>query len=89
MTIFFSNILTHLLIMNDISEILRCLLDQYSQLDDVDNEFQRMISEDDELKKEYDNWCEANGYNPKTGYQDYLDELLESQDSIWENIGDE
>lgn len=75
--------------MNDISEILRSLLDQYSEIGDIDYEFKKMISEDVALKNDYKHWCEGNGYKPKTGYLDYLDELLEQQDSIWDNIGEE
>lgn len=72
--------------MNDINDILRNLLDQYSNPSDVDQAFEQMLIEDDELKSDYNEWCFANGYDPKRGYKDYLDELIESRDSIWENI---
>lgn len=70
--------------MYDISEILRSLLDQYSRVNAVDREFERMLSEDKNLKQEYKIWCEEHGYDNKTGYQDYLDELIESRDQLWE-----
>ncbi len=72
--------------MNDINEILRALLDRLSVASEVDRKFAQMLSESDTLKMEYETWCESNGYDEKTGYQDYVDELIEARDSIWENL---
>ncbi len=74
--------------MHDISEILRNLLDQYTEVSDVDQEFARMLCEDEELQADYQDWCEANGLDPKTGYQDHVDELLAQRDSIWDNLNE-
>ena len=30
-------------------------------------------------------WCRERGYSTRTGFRDYVDELVESQDSIWDN----
>ena len=70
--------------MYDISEILRSLLDQFSRTNVVDREFERMLADAKNLKQDYREWCDARDYDYKTGYQDYLDELIESRDSIWE-----
>ena len=74
--------------MNDISDILRALLDQHVLVSDADREFAKMLAEDEELKVDYDDWCVANGYDEKTGYQDFFDEIIESRDSIWENLNE-
>lgn len=71
--------------MYDITEILRTLLDQHSQVTIVDREFERMLANDEDLKQDYKDWCEENGYELKSGYQEYLDELIESRDSLWED----
>ncbi len=74
--------------MNDISDILRSLLDRYSMASDAEAEFASMLEQDATLKSDYDVWCEANGYDVKTGYQDYVDELMDSRDSIWINLNE-
>ena len=74
--------------MNDISDILRTLLDQLSIASKVDAEFANMLECDDTLKGDYAEWCEANRYDLKTGYKDYIDELIDSRDSIWENLNE-
>ena len=71
--------------MNDISEILRELLDRYSNTSDLDREFERMRREDEEFEKDYVQWCDEYGYNAKDGYRDFINEIVESQDSYWDN----
>lgn len=70
--------------MNDISDILRALLDRYSNTSELDQEFQRMLREDRQLKEDYNQWCDDRGYSARTGYRDFIDEIIESQDSFWD-----
>lgn len=72
----------------DINEILQSLLDRLSRVSEVDSEFQRMIDNDPALMAEYEEWCAGNGYDTRTGYQDYVDELMESRDSVWDNMNE-
>ena len=71
--------------MNDISEILRELLDRFSNTSDLDREFERMRREIEGFEDDYSVWCDENGYNIKDGYRDFIDEIVESQDSFWDN----
>jgi hypothetical protein len=71
--------------MNDISEILRELLDRFSNTLELDQEFERMRRMDEQFEKDYAMWCEDNGYSLKDGYRDFIDEIIESQDSYWDN----
>jgi len=71
--------------MNEISDILRELLDRYSNTPELDAEFERMQREDEDFAKEYAIWCEESGYAVKDGYRDFINEIIESQDSIWDN----
>ena len=71
--------------MNDISEILRELLDRYSNTSELDREFEWMRREDEEFEKDYVLWCDDNGYTVKDGYRDFINEIVESQDSFWDN----
>ena len=71
--------------MNDISEILRELLDRFSNTPELDQEFERMRREVDGFNDDYVEWCEENGYSVKDGYRDFINEIIESQDSYWDN----
>ena len=71
--------------MNDISDLLRELLDRYSNTPELDQEFERMRREDEEFDKEYIIWCDENGYTVKDGYRDFINEMIESQDSYCDN----
>jgi hypothetical protein len=71
--------------MNDISEILRELLDRHSNTPEIDREFEKMRREIDGFEDDYVTWCEDNGYSVKDGYRDFIDEIVESQDSYWDN----
>ena len=71
--------------MYDINEILRELLDRYSNTPELDMQFDRMMRVDEEFVKEYTIWCEENGYSVRDGYRDFINEIIESQDSYWDN----
>ena len=71
--------------MYDISDLLRELLDRYSNTSDLDNEFRRMLRDDPNLEDEYAEWCDERGYNKTTGYRDFIDEIMDSQESIWDH----
>ncbi|MBO7609364.1 MAG: hypothetical protein J6S96_04090 [Muribaculaceae bacterium] len=71
--------------MNDISEILRALLDKHSNTRELDDEFQDMLRYDDQLKSDYAAWCEERGYKKSNGYREFVNEIVESQDSVWDN----
>ena len=72
--------------MNDISEILRSLLDQYSRVSEIDSEFVYMMDNDPQLQEDYKLWSEEYGYDIKTGYKDFIDEQLRDRDEFWETM---
>ena len=74
--------------MNDISEILRALLDQYARTSEVENEFSRMMDNDPQLKEDYNLWCDEMGYDVKTGLQDFIDEQMQDRDEFWEDLNE-
>ena len=71
--------------MTDISELLRTLLDQFSNTAELDEEFHRLLQSDDNLAADYKSWCREHGYRSSTGYRDFINEIVESQDSIWDS----
>ncbi len=74
--------------MNDITLIFDNLIQQYGSIDIANSEFKKMLHEDDELQELYSEWCHAVGSNEKTGFLDYCEEYMNSQDSIWDSLKD-
>ncbi len=75
--------------MNDISEILRALLDQLSNTEEVEREFAEMMNDDPQLEEDYKLWCEDMGYGYKTGYQDFIDEQMRDREDFWDSMNEE
>ena len=74
--------------MNDISEILRALLDQFARTSEVEREFANMMNNDAQLKEDYQLWCDEMGYDRKTGYQDFIDEQMQDRDEFWDSMNE-
>lgn len=74
--------------MNDITELFRDLLIQHRSIDIAHTEFSRLLTDDEELRMDYREWCEENGYSEKRGFLIFCDEYMDSQDSIWESLND-
>ncbi|MBR5086285.1 MAG: hypothetical protein IKX31_04675 [Muribaculaceae bacterium] len=74
--------------MNDISEILRALLDQFARTSEVEREFASMMNNDAQLKEDYHLWCDEMGYDRKTGYQDFIDEQMQDRDEFWDAMNE-
>ncbi len=75
--------------MNDISELLRALLDKLSNTEEVEREFKDMMNDDPQLKEDYKLWCDDMGYSIKTGYQDFIDEQMQDRDEFWESMNED
>ncbi len=71
--------------MNDIQDLMRELLDKYGNTEELDAQFTALLQADDDLQEEYKIWCNAHGYRKSNGYRIFINELVESQDSIWDN----
>lgn len=82
------NLQQNLYIMNNITQLFNSLLAQYGSIDIAENEFKKMIAEDDILKEEYEEWCHAVGSSEKNGFLDYCEDYMRSQDSVWESLND-
>lgn len=74
--------------MNDITELFESLLTSLRSVDIASREFERMIDEDPELKAQYSEWCEENGYSERFGFTEFAEEYIENQNSIWDSLTD-
>lgn len=72
----------------DIEDIIRTIIDQNRSIDFVESEFQRMLNDDAEIKAAYQEWCDDLGLSPKTGYIEYIEEIMESRNSVWDTLSE-
>ncbi|MBQ9465351.1 MAG: hypothetical protein IJU62_00065 [Muribaculaceae bacterium] len=73
---------------NDIEDTLRELYDRLGAGTELDSEFAVMLERDAELNDAYLEWCQANSYRPRNGYREFVDQLAEQRDSVWDVYGE-
>ncbi|MCH5247158.1 MAG: hypothetical protein J1E99_03265 [Muribaculaceae bacterium] len=73
---------------DDITDIFVRLLNECGTTDVAESEFKRMISDDDELRNRYNQWCHDNGSSFRKGFLDFCEEYLDNKNSIWESLTD-
>ena len=74
--------------MYDITEFFHNLLSQYGSIDIANSELKKLLAEDEELANEYSEWCSSVGSSEKMGFLDFCDDLLDDQQSIYDNLND-
>lgn len=74
--------------MEDLTDYFISVIKQSGSIDIAESEFKRAISDDDDLRAEYREWCHQVGSSEKRGFLDFCDEYLASQDSVWDTLSD-
>ena len=74
--------------MKSITEIFVEYLDNYGSVDIAESEFKKNIHEDRDLHEAYREWCHMVGSSEKNGFRDYCEEILSSQDDVWQTLSD-
>lgn len=74
--------------MKHITEVFDDYLAQYGSVDIAESEFKKNLHENPELKAAYKEWCAEVGSSDKSGFADYCEEYLDSQDDIWNTLSD-
>lgn len=74
--------------MNDITELFGHYLSQYGSIDIAESEFKNNIHEDKDLHDAYREWCHMVGSSEKNGFKDYCEEVIRSQDDVWQTLND-
>lgn len=74
--------------MKDIEELFNHLLNTHRSVEIAHREFKRMIADDDDLRTVYAEWCEENGYSERYGFDEYAEQYIDSQNSIWDSLTD-
>ncbi len=73
---------------DDITQIFREVIEQTGSIDMAEAEFKKMIGEDDELHKQYREYCMEVGSSERRGFLDFADEYMDNQQSVWDNLDD-
>ena len=74
--------------MEDLTDYFISVIKQSGSIDIAESEFKRAISDDDDLRAKYREWCHQVGSCEKRGFLDFCDEYLASQDSVWDTLSD-
>lgn len=74
--------------MNDITEIFDHYLSHCDSIDVAESEFKKHLHEDQELRNLYREWCHNVGSTEKNGFLDYAEEILDSQNEVWDTLND-
>lgn len=72
----------------DITELFVKILREAGSVDMAEAEFKKLIGADDDLHRQYRDWCMETGNTERRGFLDFCDEYLSEQESVWENLSD-
>lgn len=72
----------------DIEYEIQAIIDQHRSFDFVVSEVQRRLIDDPEFKEAYLLWCDDLGQSPKSAYVDFIEEILESRNSVWDSLSE-
>lgn len=73
---------------DDITEYFISIIRDTHTLDMAETEFRRHLSDDEDLRKAYRNWCHENGTTEKRGFSDFCEEYLDGQNDVWNSLTD-
>lgn len=69
--------------LNDITAYFVSLIESHGSIDVAEAEFKRLLSEDNDLRSEYRQWCDENGTTERHGFNDFVQEYLEGREAKW------
>lgn len=72
----------------DIVSFFTDIIDQAGSYDIARAEFFRIIADDEELQQQYREWCDENGFSERKGFDEFIDQRIDSHDSVWSSLND-
>ena len=75
--------------MDDIRDIFIDVLNQAGGIDMAEAEFKKMIGADDELHRQYREWCQETGSSERMGFIDFCEEYLSERDEAWDSLNND
>lgn len=74
--------------MEDLTQLFISILQEADSLDVAESEFKKLIGEDDELHRQYSDWCHEVGNTERRGFLDFCEEYLADREEMWDNLSD-
>lgn len=72
----------------DITDFFVNIIQQTPSIDMAEAEFKHNIADDDELRKQYRDWCHEQGTTEKRGFLDFCEEYVDGQNEVWDSLTD-
>lgn len=72
----------------DIVTFFTDIINQAGSYDIARAEFFRIIADDDELQQQYREWCDENGFSERKGFNEFIDQRIDSHESVWSSLND-
>lgn len=67
----------------DIVTFFTDIINQAGSYDIARAEFFRIIADDEEIQQQYREWCDENGFSERKGFDEFIDQRIDSHDSVW------
>lgn len=64
------------------------IIKQSDSLDIAESEFKRSLIDDDDLRRQYREYCREIGTSEKNGFLDFCEEYMQDQDNVWNSLND-
>ena len=74
--------------MEDLTQLIISNLQEADSLDVAESEFKKLIGDDDELHRQYRDWCHEVGNTERRGFLDFCEEYLADREEMWDNLSD-
>jgi len=72
----------------NITDYFISIIHQTPTIDMAESEFKRALADDDELRRDYREWCQEVGSTEKRGFLDFCEEYVDGQNEVWDSLKD-
>lgn len=74
--------------MDNIEDLFISIIKQSHSADMAEAEFRRALVDDDNLRRQYKEYCHEIGTTERNGFMDYCHEYMEGLDEVWNSLSD-
>lgn len=74
--------------MEDITDLFISIIRQSPSIDMAEAEFNRTLSDDEQLRRDYRQWCRQQGVTERRGFLDYCEEYWADRNEVWDVLTD-
>lgn len=72
----------------DLTEYFENIIGQSPSIDMAEAEFRRALADDEDLRRQYRQWCRDQGTSEKRGFLDFCEEYVEDKNQVWDSLTD-